>query len=114
MGVSKEEIKKVIGLINESEEAKELLAGWEKVIQFDLEGEENPFHIVFTGEAAEFKDEPHPSPDLTFKADTELFAKILRGEEDATSAFMMGKLTIDGIISDALKFREIVQAARGG
>ncbi|NRB16758.1 MAG: SCP2 sterol-binding domain-containing protein [Rhodobacteraceae bacterium] len=46
--------------------------------------------------------------DVTLSADTETFQDILSGELNPTSAFMSGKLTIDGDMGTAMKLAAVL------
>lgn len=46
--------------------------------------------------------------DVTLSADTETFQDILSGELNPTSAFMSGKLTIDGDMGAAMKLAAVL------
>jgi putative sterol carrier protein len=46
--------------------------------------------------------------DVTLSADTETFQEILSGELNPTSAFMSGKLTIDGDMGTAMKLAAVL------
>ena len=56
--------------------------------------------IVLDGDGARVSDE---ETDVTMSADAETFEAILSGEMNPTSAFMSGKLTIDGDMGTAMK-----------
>jgi putative sterol carrier protein len=46
--------------------------------------------------------------DVTLTATAETFQAILEGETDPTSAFMSGKLTIDGDMSAAMRLAQVL------
>lgn len=46
--------------------------------------------------------------DVTLTADAETFEEILSGEMNPTSAFMSGKLTIDGDMGTAMKLAAVL------
>ncbi|MFQ5875046.1 MAG: hypothetical protein ACE5JL_14795, partial [Dehalococcoidia bacterium] len=46
MGDAQNELKKVIPLLNDNPWAKEILDGWSRTVNFELDGEEAPFHII--------------------------------------------------------------------
>jgi len=45
--------------------------------------------------------------DVTFKASVEIFQEIFNGELDPTSAFMTGKLKIDGDMGTAMRLANV-------
>ncbi len=115
MGRVKDEFSKIVEAINSVEDARRLLQGWDRVLQFEIEGEE-PFYLrVERGEVKLF-DGKHDKPDLTFKGPEEVFYKMALGELDPTKAFMMKKYQIIGPLPEAIKFGrvlDVVRKARG-
>ena len=65
--------------------------------KFEIAGEGS---IVLDGAGARVSDE---AADVTLSADAETFQSILEGETNPTSAFMSGKLTIDGDMGMAMQ-----------
>jgi putative sterol carrier protein len=75
----------------------------EKVQSFD-----GVAKFVLNGEGAIMIDEAgvragDEEADVTLTADTEVFQAILAGEMNPTSAFMTGKLSVDGSMGMAMK-----------
>lgn len=65
--------------------------------KFDIEGEGT---VVMDANGARAADE---DTDVTLSADAETFQAILSGETNPTSAFMTGKLKVDGDMGMAMK-----------
>ncbi|MEM9575945.1 MAG: SCP2 sterol-binding domain-containing protein [Pseudomonadota bacterium] len=65
--------------------------------KFDIAGEGS---IVMDSTGARASEE---AADVTLSADAETFQSILEGETDPTSAFMSGKLTVDGDMGMAMQ-----------
>ena len=65
--------------------------------KFSIEGEGA---IVMDADGARAADE---DTDVTLSADAETFKSILDGDTNPTSAFMTGKLTVDGDMGMAMK-----------
>lgn len=65
--------------------------------KFVVEGEGT---IMLDGEGARAGDEPS---DVTMTADADTFREIFDGELDPTSAFMTGRLKVDGDMGQAMK-----------
>lgn len=65
--------------------------------KFDIAGEGA---IVMDSEGARASDD---TADVTLRADADTFQSILEGETDPTSAFMSGKLTVDGDMGIAMQ-----------
>lgn len=65
--------------------------------KFDIAGEGS---IVLDGAGARASDE---ETDVTLSADADTFQSILEGDTDPTSAFMSGKLAVDGEMGIAMQ-----------
>ena len=70
--------------------------------KFDIEGEGA---VMMDQDGARAADEP---ADVTLSADVETFKAILSGETNPTSAFMTGKLKVDGDMGMAMKLASIL------
>ncbi|MFQ6124211.1 MAG: SCP2 sterol-binding domain-containing protein [Candidatus Heimdallarchaeota archaeon] len=112
MGEGKELLRKAVELINTNEKSKERMSGWKAIIQFELEGEKGPFHLVFKGQnQTDFVDSSHEAPTVTLRSDTNTIAKIYKGEEDIVEAFFAKKLRVEGPLPEAQKFQGIILPA---
>ena len=65
--------------------------------KFDIAGEGT---IVLDGNGARVSDD---DADVTLSSDVETFQSMLEGETDPTSAFMSGKLAVDGDMGMAMQ-----------
>ncbi|MDW4496986.1 SCP2 sterol-binding domain-containing protein [Sulfitobacter sp. D35] len=70
--------------------------------KFDIEGEGS---VMMDDSGARAADEP---ADVTLTADSETFQSILSGDTNPTSAFMTGKLKVDGDMGLAMKLASIL------
>ncbi len=61
--------------------------------------------IVMDGDGARVSDD---EADVTLSADAETFESILTGELNPTSAFMTGKLAVDGDMGVAMKLASVL------
>ena len=61
--------------------------------------------IVLDSDGARISDE---DADVTMNADADTFKEILSGELNPTSAFMSGKLTIDGDMGTAMQLASVL------
>ena len=95
--------KQFVELANKNEEAKGLMAGWDRLIQFIIEGEDN-FYIKIEGGQASLTVGEHESPNVTLKGPEEVMYKMFTRELDATRAYFAKQYTIEGSMSDAMKF----------
>ena len=71
--------------------------GIDGTAQFNVEGEGS---MVVDSEGAR---EGEADADVTFNADADTYREIFEGSLDPTSAFMSGRLTIDGDMGMAMK-----------
>ena len=74
-----------------------LTAGFDGSAKFQIE---DMGAIVLDSDGARISDE---ETDVTMSADAETFEAILSGELNPTSAFMTGKLSVDGDMGTAMK-----------
>lgn len=72
-------------------------ADFDGTAKFDIEGEGA---VVIDANGARASDE---GTDVTLSADVETFQGILSGDTNPTSAFMTGKLKVDGDMGMAMK-----------
>ena len=86
----------------EALDAKAKASGLSETVKFNIEGEGA---VVIDGTGARASVE---EADLTVTADSETFQGIMDGSLDSTSAFMMGKITIDGDMGLAMKLGSIL------
>nr|MDO8098338.1 SCP2 sterol-binding domain-containing protein [Candidatus Njordarchaeota archaeon] len=98
--------------INASSAAQAELEDWDRTMQFAV-SDGQPFYVEFKAKkAAGPTAGTHSSPDITLESDTATFTGMLKGEIDATSAYMGGQLRIQGPLPDAIKFRTILESVR--
>lgn len=81
---------------------KKLDGGFDGSVKFDIEGEGA---IMVDGAGVRAGDE---DAECTMSADAETFEAILDGELNPTSAFMTGKLTVDGDMGQAMKLGSVL------
>jgi putative sterol carrier protein len=92
-------------IINEAVTAlNEKLAGtaFDGTAKFDIDGEGA---VVIDADGARAADD---ETDVTLSADAETFKGILSGDTNATSAFMTGKLKVDGDMGMAMKLASVL------
>ena len=106
MGKVVDGYKQFVEQANKNAEAKGLMAGWDRVIQFIITGDDN-FYIESKGGVASFNLGVHKSPHVTLKGPADVFNKMLTRELDQTRAYFAKQYTIEGSMSDAMKFGRI-------
>lgn len=77
-------------------------ADFDGTAKFDVEGEGA---IMLDANGARVGDD---EADVTLSADAETFKSIFDGETNPTSAFMTGKLTVDGDMGQAMKLASVL------
>lgn len=76
--------------------------GFSGTAKFDIEGEGS---IVIDSDGARASDE---ETDVTLSADVDTFQGILSGDTNPTSAFMTGKLKVDGDMGQAMSLASVL------
>lgn len=77
-------------------------AGFDGTAKFEIEGEGS---ILIDGDGARASDE---DAEVTLTASTDVFKAILDGEMNPTTAFMTGKLSVDGDMGQAMKLSGVL------
>ncbi len=70
-----------------------MMTGWDRVIQFSLDGED-PFHLIFSNGGVTFSDGAHEKPDLVLKEEEDVFYRLMTGELDGMRAFMLSSSSL--------------------
>jgi putative sterol carrier protein len=80
-------------------------AGLNATYLFDIDGAGKWTVRVENGQVS--VQEGEGDADTTISASEETFMRIVDGEQNATSAFMMGKLKVSGDLSNAMKLQKL-------
>ena len=80
-------------------------AGMTNSYVFDIEGAGQ--WTVKVADGAVTVDEGIEDADVTISSSEETFAKIIAGEQNPTSAYMMGKIKIKGDMGAAMKLQKL-------
>ncbi|MDG2475204.1 MAG: SCP2 sterol-binding domain-containing protein [Paracoccaceae bacterium] len=94
----KEEIQRAIASLKEKMEDQEI----DGSIKFEIE---DIGSIVIIGKDVKESEE---NTDCTLRGDLETFMDIFNGDTSSTSAFMSGKLKIDGSMGTAMQYNAIL------
>jgi putative sterol carrier protein len=81
-------------------------AGMNNSYAFDIEGA-GQWTVKVTDGSVTVGDGLEDGADCTISASQEIFEKILAGEQNATSAYMTGKLRLKGDMGAAMKLQKI-------
>lgn len=77
-------------------------ADFDSTAKFEIEGEGS---IMMDSDGARVGDEP---AEVTLSADADTFRAIFEGDMNPTSAFMTGKLSVDGDMGVAMKLAAVL------
>jgi putative sterol carrier protein len=81
------------------------IAGMNNSYLFDIEGA-GTWRVAIADGAIEVTEGPGDA-DVTFSSSEENFEKIVTGEQNATTAYMTGKLKIKGDMGAAMKLQKL-------
>ena len=83
------------------------IAGVAHSYLFDIQGEGRWLVDVRDGKVTVIEGADGEDADVEFKTSSETFEKIASGKQNPTTAYMTGKLKIDGDIGAALKLQKL-------
>lgn len=79
------------------------------IYQFELSGEDGgTYQLVFSEMSAKVFYEVSKEPQCTLKMKVSDFKKFLQGNINSTTAFLMGRLKVEGSIGLALKLEKLL------
>lgn len=81
-------------------------AGMNNSYGFDIEGA-GQWTVKVTDGAVSVTEGMEDAADVTISASQEVFEKIISGEQNATSAYMTGKLKLKGDMGAAMKLQKL-------
>lgn len=93
-----ETVNEAVSMLNEKIDTSAMSGSAKFVI-------ENEGTVVIDSDGARASDE---DTDVTLTADADTFRGIIQGEDSATSAFMAGRLTVDGDMSVAMAMASLM------
>jgi len=98
-------------MANHTDDVQDEVDGFDRKFQFTLEGHDNVW-LTIKDQKFEMGLGDIEAPDITLEMKARVTAGVFTGQEDATAAYMSGDLKVSGILSDAIKFRTIVDLVR--
>lgn len=101
----------LVHLLNKTPQTQEMMDGWDRIVQFDLEGEPK-FYIQTSSQKAALHLGEHSNADVVIKAKASLFLKIIFGEVNADEAFLARQYELVGSVVDGTKFRRLGETAQ--
>ena len=100
-------MKMLFWLANRNREAQALMRGWNRKIQFDIEGLPS-FIVTIQDGRASIVERNHGTSHLTMKTTENNFRRMLRGEIQFEEAFLRKQFEAIGPVHDAARFKRIV------
>lgn len=102
-----EKLEDAIALM-ESRFNPEAAAGVDAIFQFDISGENGgQYWLEVKDKQVDVHEGKHDSPSITIKATAENYLKMLNGDLPPMSAFMQGKVKVDGNMGLAMKLQSM-------
>ena len=94
-------------LANWTKAVQTLIKGWNRSINFEVEGLDS-FHLKVKEGAVFFYKGPHGKPDLVIKSTKKNFRGMLRGDFQFEEGFVRKKFDAMGPVRDAAKFKRMM------
>ncbi|WP_039019553.1 SCP2 sterol-binding domain-containing protein [Halocynthiibacter namhaensis] len=82
--------------------SEKMTGGFDGTAKFTLNGEGS---IIIDADGVRAGDD---DADVTLSADADVFQAILEGDQNPTTAFMTGKLSVDGDMGMAMKLASVI------
>jgi putative sterol carrier protein len=100
-------------ICNDNDDIKDEVDGWNRKLQFKVEGGDNDFWMKVEDQKFELgQGQLEDEPDVIMELSVNTIVGIFSGSVDATSAYMSGDLKVTGPLPDAVKFRTITEMVR--
>jgi len=116
MGLVKDSIEKIVGLINQNEKARTVfvtnIAGkdvdWEMSFQFNLDGED-PFNISIKDRKLNLSEGLNSDANIVMTGDPEAIVNICEGKGDFTHAISREQITVQqGKVFDVIRLTRAI------
>ena len=82
------------------------IAGVDQTFRFEIEGE-GAWHVAIHDGVVTVAENGDGAADATIRASSEVFERIVAGEQNPAMAYMSGKLKIDGDLGAAMKLQQL-------
>lgn len=114
MGQAREELVKIIPILNGARKAQELMKIFSRKIQFDLAGEETSFRLEIEKGQMKLAEGPSGEAGIIVTGDAQEFARVISAGVDVTHPIARGRLVITkGKISEMTLLNRILWATKG-
>jgi len=113
VGKAKNRLGQVIPGINDHPKAIGIMKAWPRKVQFDLDEERSPFHIVVSRGEMRLLDGACDEPDIIVGGDEKALAEVVDGVIDITHPISQGRLVVKkGKISEMTHFNRLIALAK--
>jgi putative sterol carrier protein len=82
------------------------IAGVDQTFRFEIEGE-GVWRVAIHDGAVTVTENGDGAADATIRASSEVFERIVSGEQNPATAYMSGKIKIDGDLGAAMKLQQL-------
>jgi putative sterol carrier protein len=82
------------------------LAGLDQTFRFEIEGE-GVWHVAIHDGVVTVTENGAAAADATIRASSEVFQRIVAGEQNPAMAYMSGKIKVDGDLGAAMKLQQL-------
>ena len=113
MGQAKNSLERMIPWLNDHPKAIGIMKAWPRKVQFDLDKERSPFHIVVGRGEMSLLDGVCGEPDIIVGGDEKALAEVVEGVIDITHPISQGRLFVKrGKISEMTQFNRLIALAK--
>ena len=98
-------------ICNNTEDAEDEMEDFDRRFQFKIDGKPAAWFNIENCKI-EIGSGSIESPDITLEMSGQLAVDIFSGQVDPTQAYMNGDLKVDGIINDAIVFKDILEVVQ--
>ena len=113
MGRAREELERVVPILNQNPKAKEMMGALPAVVEFNLEGEEESFFVIVDGDQLSLAGTTERKPDIKVSGDADEIAKIVRREREIMHPIAEGKVWVSaGKLSQMVIFDRVLDFQR--
>ena len=116
-----EEVHKFLQMViqqgNKKEDAVKIMEEWVgaydgKILQVDTDGKF--FHVIITKKGAKVKEGEYPSPDIVFRAPSDLLMQIFTGRADPIEAIKKWEMIVLGNGHEMVPMNQMIMAVMIG
>ena len=95
-------------ICNDTEDIQDEVENFDRTFMYKIDGKAVAW-LAIKGQKFEMASGGTKDPDITLEMNADLALGIFSGRVDPTAAYMSGDLRVDGVINDAIQFRNILE-----